>query len=567
MINLAAQLHRSRVAGLLLAILSLTITLPGQALQASELGPVVTTDTLWRLAVQARPDDTVGMPQVVYALWRNNPAAFVNGDINKLRTGTVLQVPSRDHMLATELAAARAWYYQAIRGQKVSAIAPANPTNHHAKANIPVSAAVVPAVQSQASRQQFVNAPAVAPTAPAAVAITADTRHQAVAATQPSHAQSESSFSLRQQHQLTAAQRYFGQTGAAGQARAHTIVSLLSDWSWQNEDGSQHFQLTPFLRWQQRDSTSNLLDLQQAYWRYAASNWEFKAGSDIVFWGVSESQRLVDVINQVDMVGGVDMEARLGQPMLSFKGWNSAGTLELYLLPYFRERLFADPAGRLTAPWPVEHDSAIYESSDDRRNLDFALRWSQRFSSLDLGLSYFAGNSREPLLIAQPAQQQLQPYYFQMQQFGVDAQYVAGDWLWKLESIYRRSGPQEFVAATAGYEYTRVGVFNRSWDLGWLAEYQYDSRGVRASVTGQNDIFVGWRLALNDVAGSEILFGVLQDLDRSHSHSARLEASMRLNNSLRLRLNAWLFQADDVSDVLYNLRRDDYLELSLDYYF
>ena len=154
-----------------------------------------------------------------------------------------------------------------------------------------------------------------------------------------------------------------------------------------------------------------------------------------------------------------------------------------------------------------------------------------------------------------------------MQQFGVDAQYVAGDWLWKLESIYRRSGPQEFVAATAGYEYTRVGVFNRSWDLGWLAEYQYDSRGVRASVTGQNDIFVGWRLALNDVAGSEILFGVLQDLDRSHSRSARLEASMRLNNSLRLRLNAWLFQADDVSDVLYNLRRDDYLELSLDYYF
>ncbi|KKO44388.1 hypothetical protein WG68_16120 [Arsukibacterium ikkense] len=376
-----------------------------------------------------------------------------------------------------------------------------------------------------------------------------------------------SGFSLRQQHQGSLQQRYFSQTGSAGQARAHTLLSLLSDFSWQDDSATHSFQLTPFLRWQQRDSASNLLDLQQAYWRFAASNWELKAGNDIVFWGVSESQRLVDVINQVDMVGGVELEARLGQPMLSFKGWNRAGTLELYLLPYFRERLFADPPGRLTTPWPVEHDIALYESSRKQRNLDFAMRWSQRFSALDLGLSYFAGNSREPLLIPQPAAQQLQPYYFQMQQFGIDAQYIAGDWLWKLESIYRRSGPQEFVAATAGFEYTYVGVFNRSWDLGWITEYQYDSRNLQAPVTGQNDLFVGWRLALNDVAGSELLLGVLQDLDRSSSRSARLEASMRLSNSLRLRLNAWLFQTNDSSDVLYQLRRDDYLELSLDYYF
>jgi hypothetical protein len=507
----------------------------------------------------------VSMPQVIYALWQGNPNAFVDGDINKIRAGITLQVPARDDMLANDVTQTRAWYYQAIRGQRSSAVQLARPLHQQGAADKPLLV-VAP------------SATPLTPTDPSSVVVaesilTADVISPAVASQQeaietpPTTAEAPASFSLRQQHQLTAQQRYFGQTGTGGQARAHTLISLLSDWSWQNEDGSQHFQFTPFVRWQQRDSASNVVDLQQAYWRYAASSWEFKAGNDIVFWGVSESQRLVDVINQVDMVAGVDMEARLGQPMLSFKGWNSAGTLELYLLPYFRERHYADPAGRLTAPWPVEHDIAVYESSEQQNNLDVALRWSQRFSALDLGLSYFAGNSREPLLIPKPAAQQLQPYYFQMQQYGVDAQYVAGDWLWKLESIYRRSGPQEFVAATAGYEYTRVGIFNRSWDLGWLAEYQYDSRGMQAPVTGQNDIFVGWRLALNDVAGSEILFGVLQDLDRSESRSARLEASMRLTNSLRLRLNAWLFQADDVSDVLYNLRRDDYLELSLDYYF
>lgn len=560
------QLHKRVLKLALLASLLLSVLPLSRAVRSAELGPVTNTDTLWRLAVQARPDEAVSMPQVVYALWQANPEAFVAGDINKLRTGTVLQVPGRSKMLDTDAAQARLWYYQAIRGQLASAATPASTTDRQTAitpaaatviADVPAPKPVKPA-DPEKEPTPIVTEPVVTSTTAATAAATASP---------PVIARPAGGFSLRQQHQVTAQQRYFAETGMAGQARAHTLLSLLSDWSWQDDDGIHSFQLTPFLRWHQRDSASNLVDLRQAYWRYASRNWEVKAGNDIVFWGVVESQRLVDVINQVDMVGGVDMETRLGQPMLSFKGWNSAGTLELYLLPYFRERLFADPAGRLTTPWPVEHDIAVYESSDERNNLDVAVRWSQRFSSLDLGLSYFAGNSREPLLILQPASQRLQPYYFQMQQFGIDSQFVAGDWLWKLESIYRRSGPQEFAAATAGFEYTRVGVFNRSWDLGWLAEYQYDSRGLQATAIGQNDMFIGWRLALNDVAGSEILFGVLQDLDRSSSRSARLEASMRLTNSLRLRVNAWLFQTDDVTDVLYNLHQDDYLELSLDYYF
>lgn len=588
MTRLAGQFIQSFVVSVLLLVVLLALPLPGRAAPSFELAPVVNADTLWRLALQARPDDTVTMPQVIYALWLANPTAFVANDINKLRSGSVLQIPPRDQMLVISAAQARSWYFQAKDGPVTMVSQAAADTGLMPVANQP---AELPAPAAQASL--FVSAEPLAETTPAAkvapiaeaqpdsaLALPARVAPVASATTTFSNAVANPAgpvaasatavpgrFSLRQQHQLTLQQRYFGQTGEAGQARAHTLLSLLSDWSWQDQDAVHSFQLTPFLRWHQRDSASNLLDLQQAYWRYAGSNWEFKAGSDIVFWGVSESQRLVDVINQVDMVGGIEMESRLGQPMLSFKGWNSAGTLELYLLPYFRERLFADPAGRLTTPWPVEHDSARYESSDKRHNLDFALRWSQRFNSLDLGLSYFAGNNREPLLIAQPELQQLQPYYFQMQQFGVDAQYVAGDWLWKLESIYRRSGPQEFVATTFGFEYTQIGVFEQIWDLGWIAEHQYDSRGLQAPATGQNDLFVGWRLVLNDVAGSEILFGVLQDLDRSDSRSAKIEGSMRLGNNLRLRLNAWLFQAEDPTDVLYNLRRDDHLELSLDYYF
>ena len=144
---------------------------------------------------------------------------------------------------------------------------------------------------------------------------------------------------------------------------------------------------------------------------------------------------------------------------------------------------------------------------------------------------------------------------------------VQGDWLWKLESIYRRSGPFDYVAATGGFEYTRVGVFGQSWDLGWIAEYQYDSRGKAATLPGQNDLFFGWRLALNDIAGTEFLFGVLQDLDQRQSRSIKLEGALRLTDSLRLSLNGWLFQSNNPQDALFWLRRDDYLALQLTYFF
>ncbi|MDX1392050.1 MAG: hypothetical protein R3241_06710, partial [Rheinheimera sp.] len=106
-----------------------------------------------------------------------------------------------------------------------------------------------------------------------------------------------------------------------------------------------------------------------------------------------------------------------------------------------------------------------------------------------------------------------------------------------------------------------------NWDLGWIAEYQYDSRDELAPVPGQHDLFIGGRFVANDAAGSEILLGLVQDLDNSASQSGKLEASMRLSNSLRLRLDAWFFRSELPLAPLYFIRRDDYLQLSLDYYF
>lgn len=55
-------------------------------------------DTLWEIALRARPDSSVSVHQSMMALYKANPDAFISGNINRLRRGQVLRVPSADEM-------------------------------------------------------------------------------------------------------------------------------------------------------------------------------------------------------------------------------------------------------------------------------------------------------------------------------------------------------------------------------------------------------------------------------------------------------------------------------------
>src|SRR5690606_21916726 len=49
--------------------------------------PVAAGDTLWSIASQTRPDSSVSVNQMMVALLRANPDAFIGDNINRLRSG------------------------------------------------------------------------------------------------------------------------------------------------------------------------------------------------------------------------------------------------------------------------------------------------------------------------------------------------------------------------------------------------------------------------------------------------------------------------------------------------
>lgn len=330
------------------------------------------------------------------------------------------------------------------------------------------------------------------------------------------------------------------------------------------------FSAQGFARLDQRDSERTHVDIREAMYAHYFSNWEVRAGIGKVFWGQTESLHLVDIINQTDFVESIDAEDKLGQPMLDVRYLLDTGTITLYVMPYFRERTFAGQDGRLRGVLPIDVDNALYESSNEDTHLDYAVRWQQTIGSLELGLAYFDGTSRLPQVLVdvdQQGQVSLLPKYNLLQQASIDALYVTGSWLLKLEAIYGDTLNDEFLAFVAGFEHTLVNFADSGYDLGVLMEYQFDERDTDPLIFGQNDLMIGARLQLNDFSGSELLLGIVQDVEEMSSYSAFFEASTRLNQQWRMEVNAYFFSSDEPQDPTHAIRRDDHVSLQLEYFF
>lgn len=55
-------------------------------------------DTLWEIAAAVRPDRSVSIHQTMLAIQRENPEAFINNNINLLKSGQILRIPDRGDM-------------------------------------------------------------------------------------------------------------------------------------------------------------------------------------------------------------------------------------------------------------------------------------------------------------------------------------------------------------------------------------------------------------------------------------------------------------------------------------
>ena len=103
-------------------------------------------------------------------------------------------------------------------------------------------------------------------------------------------------------------------------------------------------------------------------------------------------------------------------------------------------------------------------------------------------------------------------------------------------------------------------------DVGAIAEFHWDERGKRAITPFNDDLFVGSRLAFNDAADSQLLGGMMADLNGG-GYFLNVEASRRFGDYWKVELEArWLLEVAR-RDPLYAFNRDDLVQLEILRYF
>lgn len=370
---------------------------------------------------------------------------------------------------------------------------------------------------------------------------------------------------------LSLENRYYleeGQFGNTDKSEQSLIIKPEYSYSWDND--RKVFTFIPYARLSDPDSEKTHMDIREASIVSAWDKWELRAGISKVYWGVTESQHLVDIINQIDAVENVDGEDRLGQPMIAPTYVSDYGNFTVFLMPFFRERTFPGLDGRYRSGLVVDTDKPLYEESDEDKHIDYALRWTHYFGQLEWGLGYFQGTNRTPQFVLDSTTGLLRPFYVQTQIYTLDTQYILDDWLFKLEAIYEdTSFKDSYGASVFGFEYTFSNIQKviKGADIGVLYEFNYDERGNSGETSLYDHSFLAARFAFNDELGTEILSGFFLENDTGNISAVRVEASRRINNNWKWELEFNSVVNPNTSSLMQTFRDDDYGQFTLSYFY
>lgn len=368
---------------------------------------------------------------------------------------------------------------------------------------------------------------------------------------------------------------------------------------------------------------SELFDIQKAYLSRTGERWSVLVGSDIVFWGTTESYNPVNIINQNDTFARFDETRKLGQPMVNVNYESGAlGTFSFYALLGFREPDLGTTSSRPRFIVVPDDDVAIFEKSTDK--IDFALRNTNTVGigngSLDYAISYFNGTDRSPVFLPGCANRRFPvsvptcnavnrsivnsyaglqpgsplplaaqvflnapaatqafllsgasvgavPYYQEIEQVGLELAYATGNWVWKFEGAQRFAQNEDYFLGVAGVEYRFNEAFGTPGALTVAAEYTYDDRSnLQPFTVFDDDIFASVRYDFNNRLATSITLSGLFDMGNG-GDVYTLDISSRLTDSTQVSFSATQIDFGGFTDPLSLLTRDDYYELKFTYFF
>ncbi|BDT69336.1 hypothetical protein os1_35260 [Comamonadaceae bacterium OS-1] len=342
-------------------------------------------------------------------------------------------------------------------------------------------------------------------------------------------------------------------------------VRLAPEWRW--ADGGKTIVISPALYLEGDHNGRTRVDLNELYFSTCLGETIVKAGLSRLFWGVTESRHLVDVVNPPDLAHHYAAEQRLSTAMLYVAHPTPVGQLEVLLLPWERDPVYPNTAGRPRTDLPI-HNAVEHPNGTPPA---FAARLAISQGDYDSHVYFFRGLDRESALTARTlpyaAPTELTATRRLVRQWGADLQVPVGNFLVKSELAHRSGYSRDFLSGVLGGEYALNGINGSVVDVNLLGEYQFDLRPADAPLTTlSHGIYAGVRVALNDPASTEFKFGVVAE----PSTGARLwrgDASRRIAKNWTVEGTMSVFDNVRKSPSLMDYRKESYVEVLAKYHF
>lgn len=325
----------------------------------------------------------------------------------------------------------------------------------------------------------------------------------------------------------------------------------------------------------------------------------YKIGYQIYNWSKLESFHPANIINSNYIDGDLESFKKKGEMSIVIDNEIVLGNLKLYYFPFFENNFYPSSDTRIVDGF--KSSRTIYlqgeKALDDKVVNQFGLTLKNNIGETDFLFFAFKHIDRNNTIIGYD-EFATYPFYgnvptgklsvihCEVLDVGLSLTSFFDVHTLKLEAVHSAfnsdkrilttNGVVSFVDQTKlalGHEYTYS--FESGYDLTFFLEYQtifFEKNktilSARDLTVFQNDIFIGQRFVLNDIAGSEFKFGLFFDLDNKNELLFFLNYERRLNDFWKFKTSYRHieFHENDKSG-LYLLKDDNEVSLSLTRYF
>ncbi len=233
------------------------------------------------------------------------------------------------------------------------------------------------------------------------------------------------------------------------------------------------------------DNQRKYIKINEAYIKYEAENYDLLIGKDIRFWGSLELSNLTDIFNEKNTINdSYDKDKKLGTKNITYtRYFENEDELSVILMddnPYSKYLKYSG-------------------SRDDIANRDF---------------SYILSTNQDD------------------NRFLTYHTAIVDDTIYKMEFAYINSKiTNNYAELGIGLEHTLYG-FRDKKDLGIIVEYY---KSDNETLNFQDDIFTGVRISFNDTDDSDIVAGIITDLDTQQKRYS-FEYNTRFKDNFKLQV-------------------------------